>query len=109
MNALNGAEKVRKIQAVEIGDDCRVMVYEVGKALSTPALMPKAQYEPNDFEIIDGIKVVEIGEHHPRGPGDLWFYEVVLDNGQIVRVFNMTRVVLSAPMNIVPVHQRLVI
>lgn len=71
-------------------------------------MLPEAEFDPQGFDRIKDIKVTEIGEHEPRGPGDLWFYEVRLDTGQVIRIFNMTRVVLTPPLNIVPVEQRII-
>lgn len=99
---MNGMNSVRKILAVEVGEN---IVYEVGKPLFNTTMLPRAECEPEDCK----VKVLEIGEHAPMGPGDVRFYDVHLDNGMVVRVFNMMRVVLSAPMSIVPVQNQLVV
>lgn len=44
---------------------------------------------------VDGVK--EIGEHRPQGPGDVWIYQVIKDNGESMLVFNMSQVLFGAP------------
>ncbi len=40
-----------------------------------------------DYEV--GKKdVIEIGEHQPHGANDKWYYDVIFENGAIIRVFN---------------------
>lgn len=45
----------------------------------------------------EGPKVTAIGEHKPQGPGDVWMYNVLFEDGSAVRVFNHTRVFFGKP------------
>lgn len=86
VNTLPPVQAYRKIEQVEAGQ----LVYELGKPLIDKTTGVRGL-----------VKVKEIGEHDSRGPGDLWFYDVLFDDGSIHRVFNMTRVQLSKPMTLV--------
>lgn len=48
-------------------------------------------------------KVKEIGQHSPQGPGDVWFYDVIFEDGSAVRVFNMDKVFIGKPKQILDV------
>lgn len=36
--------------------------------------------------------VKKIQEHSPQGEGDRWFYDIIFENGEMLRVFNMSEV-----------------
>lgn len=55
---------------------------------------------------VGGVK--KIGEHQPQGPGDCHFYDVVMEDGSRIRVFNMVRVEYSKPMTVTPVRSKII-
>lgn len=42
-----------------------------------------------------GYNCMEIVEHQTSGEGDKWFYDVLYDNGQVLRVFNPHEVIFT--------------
>ena len=62
-------------------------------------VVPTRSYEGNGIDGeqthtvgINGIK--EIQEHSARGEGDKWFYDVIYNDGSIVRFFEFLRVIM---------------
>lgn len=51
-------------------------------------------------------KVREIGEHSPQGPGDVWMYNVIFEDGSATRVFNQTRVFFGKPCKALAVPEK---
>lgn len=86
----------RKIEAVICADE--KITYRVGEPVLECGLQDAA-----------GVKVKEIGQHEPLGPGDCWFYVIMFEDGSQVQVFNMDRVILSKPVSIMPVTQKLIV
>lgn len=41
--------------------------------------------------------VVEIAEHCAGGEGDKWFYDIVYNDGKVVRTFNPYKVIYKMP------------
>ena len=39
--------------------------------------------------------VVKIVQHTPAGPGDVWFYETVFEDGHVERIYNPNKVYYS--------------
>lgn len=73
----------RKVDAIECAGG--EIIYQVGKPCH------------------NGLVVKMIGEHAPAGPGDCWFYDVIMQDESIIRVFNMTRLFLTKPITMVAV------
>lgn len=40
-------------------------------------------------------KIISILEHEARGEGDKWYYDLILDNGDKIRLFDVGRVYYS--------------
>lgn len=91
----------RKIEAVTCADE-RV-IYRVGMPVVYILKDGSEHYKPDD------VKVKEIGQHEPLGLGDFWFYLVMFEDGSQVQVFNVDRVIMSKPMAIMPVAQKLIV
>lgn len=57
----------------------------------------KTRYEVGAIPNAHTVKVLEIGQHAPQGPGDVWFYQVIFEDQSCVRVYNMTKVYIGKP------------
>lgn len=74
------ADLVQSIEALEFGGAGKVELYVVGKPFRE-----------------GGPPVKAIGEAQPKGPGDVWQYQVIFEDDSVVRVFNHTRVFFGKP------------
>lgn len=52
--------------------------------------------------------VTSIGQHEPRGPGDVWYYDIIKKDNSFVRIFNVGQVGYSRPMSVLPVKSKLI-
>lgn len=67
----------------------------------TPAMCTQHSDYPETFSHAEvGIGgVVEILEHQAMGEGDKWYYDIVFDDGSILRTFNPNKVTFTKTTN----------
>ena len=55
--------------------------------------------EDYDYEEVGKNSVKEIIEHPARGEGDRWHYDVIHDDGSVLRIFNPNSAVMTEIQN----------
>lgn len=54
-------------------------------------------------------QITAISQHDPRGPGDMWYYDVIRRDGSFLRIFNPCQVGYSKPMNVTIPKKQLIV